>query len=215
MEAYSRFRHLAIEGAKPAPTDAQLAAIETLLGASLPLSFREFLSVANGGSLEYVVDVPMADGTSEQLSFCGIFSAEEGDFCDETLLGEIRSGREHHGLPEGVLPFARDGGGSAVFLDLSAEGNGRVVAFVQGLPAWTGRREDSAFIELSSSFDEYVQKLRIDREAALDHLRYDATELPHVEAIEEWLDIGLPAWREEDSELRQAADEARRRVTVA
>jgi hypothetical protein len=57
---YSRYRHFAIERAKPAPTDTQLAAIENLLGARLPASFRDFLRVANGGYLEYVVDVRMA-----------------------------------------------------------------------------------------------------------------------------------------------------------
>ena len=86
---YSRFRHLAIERAKLAPTAAQLAAIESLLGAPLPASFREFLRVANGGYSEYVVDVPVGDGKTERLCFCSIFSADDGDFCDETFIGEI------------------------------------------------------------------------------------------------------------------------------
>src|SRR5262249_53850950 len=172
---YSRYGPLAIERAKPAPTDSQLAAIETLLGARLPASFRDFLRVANGGSLAYVVDVPMGSGNMgsgkiEQLCFSGIFSADEGTFCDETFVGEIRSAREYVKIPQGVLPFARDGGGSVVYLDLSGEGNGRVVAFVMGLPEWTGRRTESAFIELASSFDEYVAKLRIDRADVMDTL---------------------------------------------
>ncbi len=104
---YARFRHLAIERAKPAPTKEQLAAIEDLLCAPLPASFHEFLQVANGGYLEYVIDVPFGDGKSEPLSFCGIFSAEDGDFCDETFVGEIRSSREYQKIPPGALPFAR------------------------------------------------------------------------------------------------------------
>jgi hypothetical protein len=208
---YNRFRHLAIEHAKAAPTNAQLAAIEDLLGAPLPGSFREFLQVANGGYLEYVIDVPFGDGRSEPLSFCGIFSAEDGDFCDETFTGEIRSSREYQKIPLGVLPFARDGGGSMAYLDLSPEGNGRVVAFVQGLPEWTGLRTESEYIELASSFDEYVNKLRVDRDAVLDHLTHDASILGHVVATEEWLDIGLPSWRQ-DSEIVEAIAVARRRV---
>lgn len=137
---YSRFRHLAIEGAKPPPTETQLAIIETLLGANLPASFREFLRVANGGYLQYVVDVPSASGRIEQLCFDRIFSADEGTFLDETFIGEIRSAREYAKIPQGVLPFARDGGGSVVYLDLSCDGNGRVVAFVMGLPEWAGLR---------------------------------------------------------------------------
>lgn len=202
---YTRFRHLAIERAKPAPTEGELAAIESLLGASLPASFREFLRVANGGYLEYVVDVPVGDGKTEELSFCGIFSTEEGDFCDETFMGEIRSAREYQKVPQGVLPFARDGGGSLVYLDLSPEGRGRVVAFVEGLPEWTGLRTESAFIELASSFDEYVNKLRI------DHLKHYAQSIKHVDATEEWLDIGIPSWRS-DSELAASVQEARRRL---
>ncbi|HKD29528.1 MAG TPA: SMI1/KNR4 family protein [Xanthobacteraceae bacterium] len=109
-----RHRHLAIERAKPAPTDIQLAAIETLLGANLPACFRDFLRVANGGYLQYVVDVPTGSGKIEPLCFGSIFSADEGTFCDETFVGEIRSAREYPKVPQGVLPFARDGGGSVV-----------------------------------------------------------------------------------------------------
>ena len=153
---YSRYRHLAIERAKPPPTDTQLAAVEALLGANLPASFRDFLRVANGGYLQYVVDVPTGSGKIEPLCFGSIFSADEGTFCDETFVGEIRSQREYVKILQGVLPFARDGGGSVVYLDLSRKGHGRVVAFVMGLPEWTGKRTDSAFIELASSFDEYT-----------------------------------------------------------
>jgi hypothetical protein len=209
---YSHSRHLAIERAKPAPSDTQLAAIETLLGAKLPASFRDFLRVANGGYLEYVVDVPTGSGKIEPLCFCRIFSADEGTFCDQTFVGEIRSAREYVKIPQGVLPFARDGGGSVVYLDLTREGNGRVVAFVMGLPEWTGLRTDSAFIELASSFDAYVAKLRIDRDHVIDTLVHDVTDMSHVEATEEWLDIGMPRWRE-DAELVMILSEARRRLT--
>ena len=209
---YSRYRHLAIEGAKPAPSESQLIEIEELLGAKLPLSFKEYLQVANGGYLGYVVDVPTEHGQSEALSFCGLFTADSGTFCDETFVGEIRSGREYAKIPEGVLPFARDGGGSIVYLDLSPAGNGRVVAFVEGLPAWAGKRTESALIELAPSFDQYVEMLRIDLEAVLDHLEHDATDVSHIVATEEWLDIGCPNWRS-DSALTSAIETARKRIS--
>jgi hypothetical protein len=209
---YSRYRHLAIEGAKPAPSESQLLEIEELLGAKLPSSFKEYLQVANGGYLEYVVDVPMESGQSEALSFCGLFTADSGTFCDETFVGEIRSGREYAKIPRGVLPFARDGGGSIVYLDLSPTGNGRVVAFVEGLPGWAGKRTESALIELAPSFDQYVEILRIDLDAALDHLEHDATDLSHIVATEEWFDIGCPNWRN-DSALTGAIETARHRIS--
>jgi hypothetical protein len=209
---YSRYRHLAIDRAKPAPTALQFTAIEKLLGARLPSSFRAFLKVANGAYVEYMIDVPFDDGKSEPLCFCSIFSADDGDFLDGTFVGEIRSARQYQKIPFGILPFARDGGGSMVYLDLSDNGKGRVIAFVEGLPEWTGLRTQSAFVELASSFDEYVDKLRIDRKMVIDQLQQDAKTKDHVDATEEWLDIGMPLWRE-DIELASVLAEARRRVT--
>src|SRR5262245_11344714 len=66
---FSRYRHLVITGAKPAPTETQLAVIKALLGANLPASFRDFLKVANGGHLDYVIDVPTGTGNTEEISF--------------------------------------------------------------------------------------------------------------------------------------------------
>ncbi|MBI5334446.1 MAG: SMI1/KNR4 family protein [Burkholderiales bacterium] len=213
------FRHLAIEGAKPPPAEAQVRAIEDELGADLPASFRHYLDAANGGYLEYLIDVPPAAGRAsgglgepgeiQALSFCSLFSADGGG--SETFLTEMRSDRELTGLPPGVLPFARDGGGSVVHLDLRAAGKGRVVAFVQGRPAWAGGRRESALIELTPSFDDCVDRLRLDIDAALDHLQYDAGTLDDVAAIEQRLDIGLPAWRG-DSSLMRAVESARARM---
>lgn len=210
-KSYSRFRHLAIAGAKPAPTKEQLAAIEDQLGAVLPDSFREFLQVANGGYVEYVIDVLFGDGKSEPLSFCRIFSADDADFRFETFIGEILSNREYQKIPPYVLPFARDGGGSLACLDLSPEGHGRVVAYVEKLPEWAGLSANSGCIELASSFDEYVDRLRIDCNAVIVHLTHGTTKVEYVDATEEWLDIGMPHWREVPAVLG-AVTEARRRV---
>lgn len=210
--SYTRYRHLAIEDAKSPPTEAQLRAIEDELGAKLPLSFREYLAVANGGHLEYSIDIPTGQGATEPLSFSGLFSADIGTFCDETFIGEIRSGREYTKIPKGVLPFARDGGGSIVYLDLSPEGNGRVVAFVMGLPEWASKRTESAFVEVAASFDEYLDKLRIDLDAVTDHLEFDVTQLSDITAIEELLDIGMPGWRN-NSQLVTNIQAARERLT--
>ena len=208
---YTRYRHLAIDGAKPAPSPEQLATIERLLGAQLPSSFREFLKFANGGYVGYMIDAPLENGRSDHLCFCSFYCADEGEFLDETFVGELKAARQYQKMPDGVLPIARDGGGSILYLDLSPEGNGRVVAFVDVLPDWTGRPRQSAFLVLASSFEEYVEKLQIDREVVLDNLEQDAESISDVEATEEFLDIGLPNWRE-DSELAGAVAEARHRL---
>ena len=207
---YARFRHLAIERAQQAPTDDDLVAIEAELGAKLPGSFREFLGVAHGGYIEYSIDVTLEGGATDSLSFSDIFRAVGSG--SGSILKELAAAREINEVPQGVLPFARDGGDSIVFLDLSRAEQQPVVAFVQGRPAWTGRARDSQFIELAPSFDDYVARLHIDRELLLDQLEQDASEVAHVEASEEWLDIGMPGWRERDEELNAAVLAARKRV---
>lgn len=207
---YARYLHLAIERARPPASDDELRAVEVALGADLPASVREFLRVAGGGSIEYVIDVPTQRGGTEPMGFGAIFSAHASD--PESLLKEIASARELTKVPPGVLPFARDGGGSVAYLDLSPEGGGRVVAFVDSRPAWTGRERASGFVELAASFDEYVSKLHIDRDYVLDLLETDVSQATHVDATEEWLDIGMPGWREADSELAAAVADARSRV---
>jgi len=202
---YAVFRHLAITGARPAPTRPQLAAIESLLGARLPEPYVEFLRVANGGYVEYAIDVPVAPGSTEPMSFSSIFAAAD-------LPEETRVAREISKIPAGVLPFARTGGDSVAYLDLTPEGAGRVVAFVTSLPEWTGSsRHEPAFIPLADSFDAFVAKLYISRELVLDQLEHDANERSHVEATEAFLDIGLPAWRT-DARLAAAVRAAYARV---
>lgn len=208
---YNRYRNLAIGRAQLAPSDAEVAAVEDLLGAVLPESFKDFLQVANGGNIDYMVDVPMGNGKTEALSFSALFSTGGGKPGDETFLGEIRLLREHMKIPKGVLPIARDGGGSLLFLDLSPQGNGRVIAFVLGLPEWTGLRTESAFLEIAKSFDEYIDKLYIDRTELLYQIANDLTQEEYIDAMEEYLDIGLPDWRK-DREVATAIQTARSKL---
>jgi hypothetical protein len=84
-----------------------------------------------------------------------------------------------------------------------------VVAFVTDLPDWTGLRAEPAFIEVASSFDDYVAKLRIDRDEVIATL-VRTTDMSYVEAMEELLE--MPRWRE-DTELATILSEARRRLT--
>lgn len=191
---YTQYRHLALDGAKPPPTAQQIAAIETLLEAPLPPAFLAFLQVANGAYADYACDVPDGEGGVEKMGFNTFFSAEDGDFCDETLVGEIRAARQHLAMPAQILPFARDGGNSMVFLDLTPEGGGRVLSYVQELPGWTGRRAHG-FIALAPSFDAWLDSLYIDRDTVLEELEHSVTQPSHLAAMAQWLDIGMPDWR--------------------
>ena len=202
MGLYTRFRTLAISGAT-APTDAELAAIEKELGTPLPTDAREFLEVACGGTIEQLLDVSVPGGGMEPMCFASILFAAY-------LVAEIRNFRELVHLPPGVLPFATDAGGSMLFLDLSSEGGGRVVAFVHGLPAWTGLRTESSYVTVGSSLDDFVRKLYVDRDELLTTLR-GASESKYVDATEEFLEITLPSWHD-DIEIAEAMREARART---
>ena len=69
-----------------------------------------------------------------------------------------------------------------------------MLAYVQELPEWTGKRAHG-FIELAHSFDAWLDSLYIDRDTVLDELEHSVSEPSHLDAMEEWLDIGMPDWR--------------------
>ncbi len=154
-----KFDHLEIEGAKDAPTPQEIEEIESLLGAKLPQDFLDFLEIANGAYLNACIRIPPDD---EELSFCTVYQTgkdESGSYGYETFIGEIQMERQHKNTPKEVLPFARDGGSSVVYLDLTAEGNGRVVAFVHGLPDWASNHQEDRYIVLAPDFLSYTKLL--------------------------------------------------------
>ena len=160
----ANYRHLEIEESVGEPTAAELEAIEQKLGAKLPADFVDFLKVANGGYLPYSIDVPIdEDGKTEELCFCELYGTRGKSYSqgsdESTFIAEIDAERKYKKAPLEVLPFARDGGSSILYLDLTPKGAGRVVAFVHGLPAWTGLRQNDAYVELAKSFSEFVDKL--------------------------------------------------------
>ena len=96
------------------------------------------------------------------MSFCQIYKTgkdEGGRYGDETFIGEIEMERQHKHTPKEILPFAKDGGSSVVYLDLTAEGNGRVVAFVHGLPDWASNHQEDRFIVLAPDFLSYTKMI--------------------------------------------------------
>jgi hypothetical protein len=197
---YRRYRHLAIEWSKGPPDPDEVEAIERTLGARLPVDFREFLDVANGGSCDYLISVPVTP-EGVDMFFPGIYLAgknRKGEYSEGTFLWEIEAERQVKRLPREVLPFAHSGDDGVVFLDLTDRGAGRVIAFI---PGWAGGSEGagkSSFVVLAPSFADYVSLLRVD---ALECERaareaFDTKDPLRIQAIREYLDIGLPDWRE-------------------
>jgi hypothetical protein len=160
MAAY--YKHLVIERSAGSPDSEEVRKIEDTIGVPLPEGFKDFLMVANGGQLSYGIRVQFPSGETEVFCFSGVYRAgrdKKGDYGFETFIGEIEHAREWRGTPKEVVPFARDAGGSSVYLDLTPEGAGRVVAFIHGMPPWTGLREEDSFVELAPSFSDYVDLL--------------------------------------------------------
>jgi hypothetical protein len=193
------YRHLVIEAPIASPTQQELAAIEEELGTGLPAEFTEFLSVAHGGNLEYIYHAPPTP-EGEELSVGHIFRTRSSDkrgYSRETFLTHLHVERLHKELPRPVLPFARGGGDAMLYLDLTPEGAGRVVVYLQGLPAWAGLREESAFIEVAPSFGSFVESLRVDEAYCIECLQ-GALEKGNPEAVRYgvvFLDLALLGWR--------------------
>ena len=198
----AKYKHIVIQNPTVPPDVSEIAAIERELGVALPASFVDFLQIANGGSPEYSIKVPPGP-EGEEMMFCDLFTAgkdRNGDYGVDTLLGEIRQHRNLYNIPVEILPFARDGGDNVVFLDLTVQGGGRVVAFVHGLPAWTGGREDDRLLEVAESFDDYIANLYLPEDIVNEAVELIEKALKgnnqsQVQASREFLDLAVPDWR--------------------
>src|SRR5690606_17891546 len=99
---------------------------------------------------------------------------------------------------QNMLPIAEDGGGSLLCLDLDPETNGRIVAFVRGLPAWTGLTQHDVGAVLASDFDAYLDALHVDEhhaQMAWGDAQHASVDEDWRDAVRRWLDDGLPLWR--------------------
>ncbi|QDQ88376.1 SMI1/KNR4 family protein [Alcaligenaceae bacterium SJ-26] len=183
-----------IETTQPPASEQALEHIETVLGTTLPEDYKNFLRTVNGGYLEYDLSVSFEDGSHEYLSFSALFHADMADEWESNPF-ELTQARQHPDFPRfGVLPIARDGGSSVLYLDLRQ--GCQIVAHVAGLPAWTGKRQQDTLLVVASSFDDYLQRLTLSKETILGHIQaFDATP-DTVQATLEWFDSAGKTWRQ-------------------
>lgn len=189
-----RYKNLIVEDPGAPATEKEVGILEKELGCSLPGDYIQFLKTCNGGYLEYDILVKLEDDGSEYLSFCGLYRAiNSGEW--ECNPFELQQERKNDGFPrEKVLPIGRDGGSSRLFIDL--RDGYKVVAFVQGLPEWTGLRKNNALVVLADSFDKYLEKLTLCDETIEDHIENFDVNQESVQATIEWLDSIGTTWRE-------------------
>jgi cell wall assembly regulator SMI1 len=186
------YRNLIIETETPPSTSETIKQLEAALGVQLPDDYKKFLSHCNGGDMDYQINVQLPDGSSEFIGFSVLYSVSEGEW--ETNPFELQQARAQSEFPSaGVLPIAIDGGGSILYLDL--RDGYKVVAFVHGLPAWTGLREEDSLIRVASSFDDYLSKLVICDEIAQHHIEHFEITPESVANTIQWLDSGNRDWR--------------------
>lgn len=208
VETLTRYRKLIIKGFAGAPTAAEIEAIEQKLGTRLPADYLDFLQVANGGSTDFSARVPPPHG--EPILLAVVFSTHADAQCNysyDTILGEIDTAREIWQIPPQVLPFGSEGAECEFFLDLTPEGNGRVVVYLAGLPAWTGRKSSDAFVPMANSFTEFIDSLSMDVEQILDALAdaRAAQDEPYAAVLEEVLASSLPGWWEDPGRSAEVA----------
>jgi hypothetical protein len=202
---FVRFRDVLIENPLGPFLSEELAKVEQELGPALPKGFTDFLRAAHGGRMDYSFE---AEG--EEISIGRIFLVgpdNRGQYGFGTLLGELRE-HQSMGIPPQVLPFAQGGGDVRFYLDLTPEGGGSVVIYLKELPEWTGRTQESAFVQIAPSFDAFLDSLRLDESEYIDTLRTalaSGTTEWITESLEH-LDLLVPQWRKKYPDLAADAD---------
>jgi len=135
----------------PRISPADIAALEAKLNAKLPSTYREFLSLYNGGDpTPDIVDVPDAPGmpTDVQVFFGVGRSIESSDLSWNLAMISERCHTNR------VLPIACDSGGNLFCLAVE---HGLATAVVYCDLDGT----DCAFYPVAPSFDAFVAKLRV------------------------------------------------------
>lgn len=151
----------------PAPTQAQLAIVERMVGATLPVAYVEFLQFSNGGHPKLnTFPVNVGDRSYSALwSVNNFFSISSDDMTTEDTDEVIwRYQQRPRKLPSTLLPVADNSVGDEVFLDLSDTGAGRVVLLALARPPWARRTLPSAdvLLPVADSFAEFIDLLAAD-----------------------------------------------------
>lgn len=190
------YRGRVLWGPFVAVNEAQLEQLEQTVGRRLPAGYREFVALANGGTLPYAVRLPPKDPDGELLEFSTI-TRVDGDFDIAAAWKNFENTDFAEHLPQGLMEVAQDGGGSTLFIDLGEESFGSVWAFVWGLPSWAGSGRSTMGGQVAPSWNDYLDMLTLDEDYARE-VWEEAQINPDPDwtnAVVTWLDSGLRDWR--------------------
>ncbi len=154
------FRDLETDPVDTEPTGAFLDEdLATLTGVDIPPSFLEFLLRVGGRSITQCgFKIAPYEGT---FAFPHVYSLHRG-YGEYALIDELKAAREINGIPPEVIPFACEINGpyeGVMYLDLTTDGNGRVLVFATAKPGWIGQNTEDAWLDVSEDFDGYVELL--------------------------------------------------------
>lgn len=140
-----------------APATYDVATLQDKIGVALPESFLEFLRVAGGCSMtKYGFKISPYQGTFGYPHVYSLRTAGGGYM----LLNELQAMRDRfEGIPREIVPFACASNGpwdGFLYLDLTDDGAGRVMAYAVAKPAWVGRNSENAHLEVANDIDEYL-----------------------------------------------------------
>ena len=197
----TRHRDLVISNALETPTSEEIARLEAELGTSLPPAYRAFLDDANGGDLGfYYLDVHHPEMVvPRSFGFLYGTKPKSPGMPIGSFEFEIAESRTHAQLPREVLPFARDDSGCEVFLDLTAEGKGSVIAFIQGIEGWENQPKENAYVFIADSFEDYLGMLKLEKEFCAEQLATAVQQDSEAEIshMVQFLNMAYPEWRKD------------------
>lgn len=138
--------------ALPPPTAEQLAVVEELVGAKLPAAYVAFLRFSNGGYPE-LNTCYFDDGERRRRWIVNNFYHIAANSRTVSDTEDVVWQHCHRlpSIPKRTLPFAGNSGGDSLFLDLSEEGEGRVVLYTHDPP--------SGPITVADSFEAFIDAL--------------------------------------------------------
>ncbi|MEO1290208.1 MAG: SMI1/KNR4 family protein, partial [Chloroflexota bacterium] len=195
---YKLYKDFVIENPEDPPTHDEVKAIEKAVKAKLPEDFLEFLNVANGASLDGYYFVATLKPQPETINLSQILSTRKAS---RSFLSELEfqtRSQNAYQIPEKVLPIALCGGDVNLYLDLRTNGKSPVVAFIHGLPEWTGLQQHDTVTSIADNFSAFLNSLTFDSDFYKQHLQkmISQNEVRYIVATIKYLDLALPNWRD-------------------